>query len=122
MLEVDLEPTVDARLLEVTSVGWADPETFVVAIKNPTGFAAVEVRFELEDGSGSAALDMLGPGQTRKAIVVDSDGKLVRKIAVPSAAAPNLTFSEEGKTLFVMAVDDTANPPYKCKVYSLALD
>ena len=55
-------------------------------------------------------------------VVVDSDGKLVRKIAVPSAAAPNLTFSEDGKTLFVMAVDDTANPPYKGKVYSLALD
>jgi sugar lactone lactonase YvrE len=55
-------------------------------------------------------------------IVVDNDGKLIRKIAVPSATAPNLTFSEDGKTLFVMAVDDTANPPYKGKVYSLALD
>jgi len=55
-------------------------------------------------------------------VVVDPEGKLIRKIEVPSATAPNLAFSEDGKTLFVMAVDDIANPPYKGKVYSIALE
>jgi sugar lactone lactonase YvrE len=53
-------------------------------------------------------------------VAVDKEGKLVRKIEVPSAAAPNLTFSADGKTIFVMAVDDTSAAPYKGKVYSVA--
>jgi len=52
-------------------------------------------------------------------VVVDKDGKLVRKIEVPSAAAPNLTFSEDGKTIYVTAVDDTSAAPYKGKVYAV---
>jgi gluconolactonase len=52
-------------------------------------------------------------------IVVDKEGKLKRKIEVPSAAAPNLTFSEDGKTIYVMAVDDTSAAPYKGKVYAV---
>lgn len=55
-----------------------------------------------------------------RVVVVDKEGKLVRKIEVPSAAAPNLTFSADGKTIYVMAVDDTSAAPYKGKVYSVA--
>ena len=51
-------------------------------------------------------------------IVVDKEGKLLRKIEVPSPAAPNLAFSADGKTIYVMAVDDTAKAPYKGKVYA----
>ena len=52
-------------------------------------------------------------------LVVDKDGKLKGKIEVPSATAPNLTFSEDGKTIYVMAVDDTSSAPYKGKVYAV---
>ena len=55
-------------------------------------------------------------------VVVDAEGKLVRKIEVPSATAPNLAFSEDGKSIFVMAVDDLTNPPYKGKVYQVDLE
>lgn len=52
-------------------------------------------------------------------VVVDKEGKLLRKIEVPSTTAPNLTFSADGKTIYVMAVDDTSAAPYKGKVYSV---
>ena len=52
-------------------------------------------------------------------VVADKDGKLVHKIEVPSATAPNLTFSSDGKTIYVMAVDDTSAAPYKGKVYAV---
>ena len=54
--------------------------------------------------------------------MVDSAGNCVRKIEVPSAAAPNLAFSADGKTVYVAAVDDTANAPYKGKVYAVPLE
>ncbi len=52
--------------------------------------------------------------------MVTTDGKLVRKLEVPSPAAPNLTFSPDGKTVYVTAVDDQQNAPYKGKVYAIA--
>jgi gluconolactonase len=52
-------------------------------------------------------------------VVVDKEGKLIRKIEVPSATAPNLTFSQDGKTIYVMSVDDTSAAPYKGKVYAV---
>lgn len=52
---------------------------------------------------------------------VSADGKLVQKYAVPSAAAPNLTFSADGKTMYVMAVDNKAGAPYEGKVYAVTL-
>ena len=52
--------------------------------------------------------------------MVTPEGELVRKIEVPSPAAPNLTFSPDGATVYVMAVDDTQNAPYKGKVYAIA--
>jgi len=52
-------------------------------------------------------------------VVTDKEGKLVRKVEVPSAAAPNLAFSQDGKTIYVTAVDDTSVAPYKGKVYAV---
>jgi gluconolactonase len=55
-------------------------------------------------------------------VVVDGEGKFVKAIDVPSATAPNLAFSEDGKTAFITAVDDTVNAPYWGKVYKVPLD
>lgn len=57
-----------------------------------------------------------------RVLVVDTSGALVKKYEVPSATAPNLTFSADGKTMYVMAVDDQANPPYAGKVYAVTLE
>jgi gluconolactonase len=54
-------------------------------------------------------------------LVVAPDGKLVTKHTVPSAAAPNLTFSADGKTMYVMAVDNKNGAPYEGKVYAVTL-
>lgn len=62
----------------------------------------------------------IGQYSAGRILVVDKDAKLVRKIEVPSTAAPNLTFSADGKTIYVMAVDDKSAAPYKGKVYSIA--
>jgi gluconolactonase len=51
--------------------------------------------------------------------VLDPEGKLLGTLDVPSPAAPNLAFSADGKTVYVMAVDDTANAPYLGKVYAV---
>ena len=52
---------------------------------------------------------------------VAPDGSLKNKYTVPSAASPNMTFSEDGKTMFVMAVDNKNGAPYEGKVYALTL-
>lgn len=52
-------------------------------------------------------------------VVVSPEGKFVKAIEVPSTTAPNLAFSPDGKTIFVTAVDDTANAPYWGKVYEV---
>lgn len=49
------------------------------------------------------------------------DGTLKHKHTVPSAAAPNMTFSDDGKTMYVMAVDNKNGAPYEGKVYAVAL-
>ena len=54
-------------------------------------------------------------------LVVGPDGKLVTKHTVPSAASPNLTFSADGKTMYVMAVDNKNGAPYEGKVYAVKL-
>lgn len=63
----------------------------------------------------------IGQYSKGRIVVVDKEGKFVRAIDVPSATAPNLTFSADGKTMYVMAVDDTANAPYWGKVYAVPL-
>jgi sugar lactone lactonase YvrE len=62
----------------------------------------------------------VGQYSAGRVLVVTPAGELVRKIEVPSAAAPNLAFGPDGKTIYVTAVDDTANAPYKGKVYAVA--
>jgi gluconolactonase len=62
----------------------------------------------------------IGQYSSGRIVVVTPDGKLVRKLEVPSPAAPNLAFGADGKTVYVMAVDDQQNPPYKGKVYAIA--
>ena len=62
----------------------------------------------------------IGQYSAGRIVVVTTDGKLVRKLEVPSPAAPNLAFSPDGTTIYVMAVDDQQNPPYKGKVYAIA--
>ena len=52
-------------------------------------------------------------------LVLDADGKIIRKIHLPGAATPNLTFTPDGKTMFVMDVDDKSGAPYKGKVLAL---
>ena len=53
---------------------------------------------------------------------VTPEGKIKNKYTVPSAASPNLTFSDDGKTMFVMAVDNKAGAPYEGKVYAVKLE
>jgi sugar lactone lactonase YvrE len=64
----------------------------------------------------------IGQYSAGRIVVVAPDGSFVKAIDVPSPAAPNMAFSADGKTLFVAAVDDTANPPYAGKVYAVPLE
>lgn len=68
------------------------------------------------DAKGNYWIGHYSAGQL---VVVDAEGKLLGTLEVPSAAAPNLTFSADGSTVYVMAVDDTANAPYLGKVYAV---
>lgn len=52
-------------------------------------------------------------------VVNPATKKLVKKIDVPSAAAPNMAFSADGKTMYVTAVDDKSGAPYPGKVYAI---
>lgn len=52
---------------------------------------------------------------------VAPDGTVKARHTVPSTAAPNLTFSADGKTMYVTAVDNTAAAPYEGKVYAVTL-
>lgn len=64
----------------------------------------------------------IGQYSKGRIVVVDGEGKFVKAIDVPSPTAPNMTFSEDGKSMFVMSVDDTANAPYGGKVYKVPLE
>jgi len=52
--------------------------------------------------------------------VVDKEGKLLRALKLPSPGVPNLAFSPDEKTVYVMALDQLDKPPYKGKVYAIA--
>ncbi|MBV8806468.1 MAG: SMP-30/gluconolactonase/LRE family protein [Sinobacteraceae bacterium] len=54
--------------------------------------------------------------------VLNSAGKLLRSIKLPSPGVPNLTFSPDERTLYVTAVDQLDKSPYHGKVYSVAND
>ena len=62
----------------------------------------------------------IGQYSAGRILVLGPDRKLIRKLEVPSKAAPNLAFSADGKTIYVTAVDDKDNAPYKGKVYAIA--
>ncbi len=61
----------------------------------------------------------IGEFSAGRIAVVDPLGKPLRVIEVPSLAAPNLAFSEDGETIFVTAVDEPATAPYRGTVYAL---
>ena len=52
--------------------------------------------------------------------VVNSDGKLLRTLRLPSPGVPNLTFSPDEKTVYVTAIDQLDEPPYHGKIYAVA--
>lgn len=62
----------------------------------------------------------IGAFSSGRIAIIDQNGKALRVIEVPSAAAPNLAFSEDGKTIYITAVDEPATAPYRGTVYALA--
>ena len=52
--------------------------------------------------------------------VVDAQGKLLRTLKLPSPGVPNLGFSPDEKTVYVMALDQLDKSPYHGKVYAIA--
>jgi gluconolactonase len=54
--------------------------------------------------------------------VVNAEGKLLRKLTLPSPGVPNLAFSADEKTVYVTALDQLDKSPYRGKVYSIPND
>ena len=52
--------------------------------------------------------------------VVDAQGALLRTLKLPSPGVPNLAFSPDEQTIYVMALDQLDKSPYKGKVYAIA--
>ena len=52
--------------------------------------------------------------------VVNAEGKLLRKLKLPSPGVPNLALSPDEKTVYVMALDQLDKSPYRGKVYAIA--
>jgi sugar lactone lactonase YvrE len=52
--------------------------------------------------------------------IVDAEGKLLRKLQLPSPGVPNLALSPDEKTVYVMALDQLDKSPYQGKVYAIA--
>ncbi|MCW6507799.1 SMP-30/gluconolactonase/LRE family protein [Lichenifustis flavocetrariae] len=62
----------------------------------------------------------IGEYSAGRILIVDPvTKKLVKTIDVPSAGAPNVAFSADGKTMYVTAVDDKSGAPYPGKVYAV---
>ncbi len=51
--------------------------------------------------------------------IVNSAGKLLRQLILPSLQVPNFAFSPDEKTLYVTAVDQIDKSPYLGKLYSI---
>jgi gluconolactonase len=62
----------------------------------------------------------IGQYSAGRILVVTTEGELLRTLEVPSPAAPNLAFGPDAETIYVMAIDDKENAPYKGKVYAIA--
>jgi gluconolactonase len=54
--------------------------------------------------------------------VLDAQGKLLKKISVPSPGVPNLAFSPDEKTLYITALDQLDKPPFRGKIYAVPLE
>src|SRR6185437_11517281 len=54
-----------------------------------------------------------------KIFVLSAHGKLLRTLTLPSPKVPNLAFSPDEKTLYVMALDQIDRSPYRGKVYCI---
>jgi len=64
----------------------------------------------------------IGLNSAAAVIEVAPDGsKVVARHEFQSAGTPNMTFSADGKTLYVMAVDNEAGAPYEGRVLSMSL-
>jgi sugar lactone lactonase YvrE len=63
----------------------------------------------------------IGQYSKGRIVAVDEEGDFVKALEVPSTTAPNLTFSEDGGTMYVTAVDDTNEAPYWGKVYAVPM-
>jgi gluconolactonase len=51
--------------------------------------------------------------------VVNAEGKLLRKLALPSPGVPNLAFSPDERTVYVTALDQLDKSPYRGKIYAI---
>jgi gluconolactonase len=69
---------------------------------------------EMYIGQSPRSLD--APGNI---IVVDKDARLLRTISVPSPSVPNLAFGPGEKVIYVMAVDQIDQAPWRGKVYEV---
>jgi sugar lactone lactonase YvrE len=85
---------------------------------NPTAAPGAYPDGIKRDGAGNLYIGQFSAGQI---LVVSPEGKLLRTIEVPSAAAPNLAFSPEEDTLYIAAVDDVSAAPWPGKVYAVPL-
>ncbi len=70
------------------------------------------------DAAGNLYIGQYSAGQI---LVVSPEGKLLRTIEVPSAAAPNLAFSPGEDMIYVAAVDDLSAAPWPGKIYAVPL-
>jgi gluconolactonase len=51
--------------------------------------------------------------------VVDGTGKLLKTLSLPSPGVPNLAFSPDEKTLYVTALDQLDQAPFRGKIYAV---
>lgn len=64
----------------------------------------------------------IGLNSAPEVLEVAPDGSaVVARHTFASAGAPNMAFSADGKTMFVMAVDNEAGPPYEGRVLAVPL-
>jgi sugar lactone lactonase YvrE len=54
--------------------------------------------------------------------VLDAQGHWLRSLQLPSPKVPNLAFSPDERTLYVMALDQIDRPPHHGKVYAVSND
>lgn len=57
-----------------------------------------------------------------KILKVSLEGEFLQSWDVPGIGTTNVAFSEDGKTMYVTAAEDLANPPFLGKVWSYSLD